>query len=124
MNNVSASRQTVPAQGNAGFTLLETLISLAIFMAIALPLVANVYTIDHAVIGLDKITATCILEQEVALCRAFPDKIQVLKTRRVGDVDWTVRTTIEGKEFATVRLTVDKADKQISKVVFYHYRKM
>lgn len=102
-----------------GYTLLETLIALAILLSIIVPLTAVAYKNSGALRARSALTAQCLLEQEAALATAFPEDVVPVKRRMIDDAEWVVKTEITGKDPLVYAMTALWGTRAEGKVVFY-----
>ncbi len=102
-----------------GYTLLETLIALAILISIIVPLTAILHKNSSALHARDTLTAQCLLEQEAVLAVAFPEDVIPVKRRMADSLEWIVKTEVTGKDPLIYSMTASRGDKEAGKVVFY-----
>ncbi|MGA2506121.1 MAG: hypothetical protein ABSF80_01415 [Chitinispirillaceae bacterium] len=107
---------------SGGYTLIEVVISLSIFIAIAVPMLCAVISNTGALRSQEALEATWMLEQEAESIRLLPDEVMPVKHRIIEGRDWTVRIESEGKSLVKYSLTASRKDKVRGSVVFYVYR--
>ncbi len=105
-----------------GYTVIEALIALSIFVAVVVPLMQRMYISAKINRGKDKMVASCIIEQETALLYTFPDRIFTSKSRTINRKKWTVKAYIKGDKLKKVELKVYKKKKFVEKAKFYIYK--
>lgn len=105
-----------------GFTLLETVLALSIFIAIVVPLMQQMTSAGRMNKGNQKMVAACIIEQEAEILRLYPDQIFTSKKREVKGVTWTVKASIQGEKLKECQLEVFRGRKKIDKAKFYIYK--
>ncbi len=104
-----------------GFTLLETVVSLSIFLAVVVPLMQHMTSAGRMNKGKQKMIAACIIEQEAATLRSYPDQMFTTKQRKVKGITWTVKASIQGDKLKKCHLEVYRRKKRIDKAIFYIY---
>jgi type II secretory pathway pseudopilin PulG len=104
---------------NCGYTLLEVLISLFLFIAIAVPMLTGVVTNTGALRSQEALTAAYILEQEAAFARLFPDDVPLVKHRVVDGKSWTVTIDAQGSPLRKFELVAMHNGKKCGMVVVY-----
>ena len=102
----------------SGFTLLETVVALGIFLAVVVPLMHHMTSATRMNKGKQKMVAACILEQEAAILRMYPDEMFTSKQRHVKGVTWTVKASIQGDKLKTCHLEVFLRNKRINHLSF------
>jgi prepilin-type N-terminal cleavage/methylation domain-containing protein len=115
-----ARRRSVCAP--TGFTLLETLVALAVFTMVVVPLMTGVSLHNQTRATRESIVATCLLQQEEQRIRAFPQYIDPVRYRVVGSKTWVVHAETAGSRLVWCTLSVEKDGHQCGKVGFYVYR--
>ena len=110
--------RSLPSEEN-GYTLVETIISLAILLLILVPLVSMVYKNNSVSETQKKITAICILEQEAAIIKTIPSDMIPVKRRVIKGNEWVIRTEKEQKGVVKYQMTVSDKDKEYGKIIFY-----
>jgi prepilin-type N-terminal cleavage/methylation domain-containing protein len=99
-----------------GYTLLETMIALTIFAAIVLPLTSYLYRDLIFARYQDKVTAQCLLDQEVRRAQVFPNQISPIKRRRAGNQDWEIRNQTTGDKLMKCTFTALKNNRIVGEV--------
>lgn len=102
-----------------GYTLIETLIAFVILMVILVPCIGYLYRLSGGHDAEKKITAICILEQEAAIVRTFPDKKLPVKRRMVNNSEWLITTEVTGSGLLRYRMAVSDGKRDLGEVVFY-----
>ena len=108
---------------SGGYTLIEVVISLAIFISISVPMLCAVIKNTGALRSQDALEAVWMLEQEAASIRLSPDEAMPVKHRIIEGRDWTVRIESEGKPLVKYSLTASRKDKVRGKLVLFVYRR-
>ena len=103
----------------SGYTLLEVLISLFILLTIVIPLITVIYRNSKAIDTEKSITAICLLEQESALVKAYPEETVPIRRRVINGREWTIKTEITGTGLLQYQMTVNDQLKQRGELVFY-----
>ncbi len=106
----------------SGFTLLEVLISLSILLIAIIPLSLIAYKNTDSTDAEKEIIANCLIEQESALVRAYPDQILPVKRRTVLGTEWLIQTEYTGTDLVQYKMRV-KDHKLRSEFTFYGRRK-
>jgi hypothetical protein len=96
---------------SGGYTLIEVVISLAIFISISVPMLCAVIKNTGA-----------LRSQEAATIRFSPDESMPVKHRIIEGRDWTVRIETEGKPLVKYSLTASRKDKVRGRMVLFVYR--
>ncbi|MGA2508556.1 MAG: hypothetical protein ABSF80_13895 [Chitinispirillaceae bacterium] len=107
---------------SGGYTLIEVVISLSIFIAIAVPMLCAVISNTGALRSQEALEAVWMLEQEAESIRFSPDEVMPVKHQIIEGRDWTVRIESEGKPLVKYSLTALRKDKVRGSVVMYVYR--
>jgi hypothetical protein len=107
---------------SGGYTLIEVVISLAIFISISVPMLCAVIKNTGALRSQEALEATWTLEQEAATIRFSPDESMPVKHRIIEGRDWTVRIETEGKPLVKYSLTASRKDKVRGRMVLFVYR--
>ena len=106
-----------------GYTLVEVLISLFIFIAIAVPMIAGVITNTGSLRSEEALVASWILEQEATAARLFPEKIVPIRYRTVGGKEWIIQTEQSGSPLVRVDLVALHRGKKCGRVIVYALKK-
>jgi hypothetical protein len=104
---------------DTGYTLIETVISLVLLIAIAVPLITRFYYGNTLHESRAELTGIWLIEQEAALIRAFPSKILPVKRRYCDMDEWTLRTTVIEKKPVHYRITAELRGKVHAQSTFY-----
>lgn len=102
-----------------GYTLVEVLVSLGIFLAIIVPLMGSMSASVKVNRGKDKLIAAGILEQEAAILRMFPGEIFTEKRRKIGQKEWVIKASFGGDRLKICTLQVMVKGKLVDKAIFY-----
>lgn len=102
-----------------GYTLLEAVIGLSIFVVIVVPLLSHMFGYNRVRECESRITATCLLEQESKLALQSPDSIQIEKKRTINKEEWLITTSHEGNEFVRYDMKAVFRGKIQGEVIFY-----
>jgi len=102
-----------------GYTLLETLIALAILMSVIVPLTTMLHKNSGAIHTRNALIAQCLLEQEAALAMAFPEDVLPVKRRMIDSLEWIVKTEVTGKDPLVYAMTALRGTREEGKVIFY-----
>lgn len=107
---------------NSGYTLIEVIISLSIFIAISVPMLCAVINNTGSLRSREALEATWMLDQEAASIRFSPDEAMPVKHRIIEGREWTVRIETEGKPLVRYSLTASRKDKVRGRMVMFVYR--
>ena len=102
-----------------GYTLVEMLVSLGLFLAIIVPLMGYMSVPVKINRGKDKMIAAGILEQEAAILRMFPGELFTEKRRKIGPKEWVVKASFAGDRLKTCTLQVYCKGKLVDKAILY-----
>jgi len=94
------------AQSESGFTLIEAMVALAVFVGIVVPIVSLAFRNSQTTRAGDLLTAACIIEQESALLRACPQTWVPSKQRTVRGMTWIVTSEATGDVLKQFRVSV------------------
>jgi hypothetical protein len=108
--------------GSGGYTLIEVVISLAIFIAISVPMLCAVVRNTGALRSQEALEAVWMLEQEAASIRFSPGEPMPVKHRIIEGRDWTIRIETEGRPLVKYSLAASRKDKVRGNMVIYVYR--
>jgi type II secretory pathway pseudopilin PulG len=106
----------------SGYTLLEALVALGIFLMVFVPLIGRFGAAGNVSLARDKVIAMCLAEQEAALVKAFPDQAEPAKRRQAGGQEWLVRTEVSPGPLRQCVVTVSRGQRKCGEVRFYVYR--
>ena len=104
---------------DGGYTLIEVVIALFLFIAIAIPMMAGFFSNNGTVRSQEALTATWLLEQEAAAACLFPDDVQADKHRTINGQDWEVVIASDGSSLVKYTLTASKLGKKRGELVVY-----
>jgi hypothetical protein len=107
---------------SSGYTLIEVVISLAIFISISVPMLCAVIRNTGALRSQEALEATWMLDQEAASIRFSSDEAMPVKHRIIEGRDWTVRIETEGKPLVKYLLTASRKDKVRGRMVLFVYQ--
>lgn len=105
-----------------GYTLLEALISMSLFLVLVVPLILHMSNSAKTNKGKEKLTAICLLEQETTHLRLFPNDIFTSKRRTTGNCEWEIKASFEGSNLKKYHLKAFKKKRLIEQIVFYVYK--
>lgn len=103
----------------SGYTLLETLIAFCILLVVAVPLITFLFRLTGAHDSEKALTGMCLLEQEAAIVRTFPQRVVPVKRRVVDGKEWIIKTEVSGSELLLYRMNVNDGKKNRGELVFY-----
>jgi Tfp pilus assembly protein PilV len=104
-----------------GFTLLEAMIGLGLFLAVVIPLLSIIDTANRRQNSRDEFTALCLLEQECALVQNDPKGAKQTRKRVANGKEWTVSVKCRGTGLVTCSMTIATAGKNYASATFYVY---
>jgi type II secretory pathway pseudopilin PulG len=107
----------------SGFTLIEVMIGVSLFIAVVVPLMAGLYLNTGIERSEDALVGAWLLEQEAASVRLFSDEGLSGRHRIVNGNDWTVEVQAEGTPLVKYTLTALKHGKKKEEVVVYGIKK-
>jgi len=102
---------------------LEVLVAMIIFLAFILPLIVQMSASVKINRGKDKMVAACILEQEAARLKMFPDDVFYTKRRTINGIEWIIKAAFQGNELKKCTLSASAKGKKVDQVIFYLYEK-
>lgn len=111
-----------PRNNPNGYTLLEVLIAMSLFLMVIVPMMGYMSASAKVNKGRDTMIASCILEQEAAQISLFPTEIFSTKRRTVNGREWVIQASFEGNELIKCTLSAAKHGKTVDKVIFYVYK--
>jgi len=106
---------------NSGYTLLESMVALVLFLMVVVPLIARMSNGVSLNRGEDIIIAASLLEQESMRLKTFPDDQFLTKTRIVNNQEWKIKAVVTGSALKTITLTAFKRNKEIETIRFYRF---
>jgi len=109
-------RRTLRQHGKDGFTLIEALTALGIFLMIVVPLFAMAFRNTQTGHARDLFVSACLLEQESALVQAAPEAWVPSKLRTVNGIRWTILCTTSGDELREYRISTQKAGVRVGEI--------
>lgn len=121
LNKNSVDIKKSALRNQAGYTLLEVLIALIIFMAAVVPLIGRLWTVNMSIDAQNKYTAQCLLEQEIACSQTFPADIIPLKRRMVNAKEWEITSALTGSTLQSCAIAVSVNKKTYASAVIYVY---
>lgn len=107
------------SKASAGYTLLETLVSLIILMSVVVPLVTYFYRGTLLTESRRELEGTWLVEQEAAVIKLNPDTMLPVKRRYIGGREWTIRSEKQNGTVTTYRIAAELAGKEKAQAVFY-----
>jgi hypothetical protein len=116
---ITKQKRTSIQPHNHGYTLMEVLISLSMFIAIAVPMLAAVATNTGTLRSQEALMASWILEQEAAGVRLFPEDVAPIKYRVVDGKSWTITIDAQGSPLRKFELVAVHKGKKCGKVIVY-----
>lgn len=93
-------------RGQGGYTLLEALVALALFVVVVIPVVTLFVRAGRDNRVLERIVASSILEQETVLFKASPAQWPMSKQRTVEGKQWTLKSQIRGGPLYEAQLSL------------------
>lgn len=106
-----------------GYTLLEALIALSLLLFLIVPLIGRMLDSIKINKGTNAVIASCLLEQEAAVIRSFPQEAVSTKRRQINGREWEIRAKLTGEIYTECTLEAFNGKTKIEKVIFYVYRK-
>jgi prepilin-type N-terminal cleavage/methylation domain-containing protein len=91
-----------------GYTLLEVMIGLAVFVTVVIPLTSFLFKDLFFAKYQDKVTAFCLLDQEIKKAQVFPGAMCSLKRLNVASQDWEIRSETSGSGLMKCKFTAMK----------------
>jgi hypothetical protein len=104
-----------------GYTLLEALIALSIFMVVIVPLLGRLATGAGMSRARDALAASCLIEQTAVGIELYPDEVKPVERRRVGPRVYEIRTDASGSGLQTYRIRVSCRGKRIGEAIVYRH---
>lgn len=104
---------------SSGFTLVELLVSLSILVAVLVPVLISFNRNRGISESENEIIATCILEQEAAMIRKFPNEVLSVKRRMVAGREWLISIENSGDDIIKYRIKISDPAKYHDELVFY-----
>lgn len=114
-----AKTQTKMKLNNRGYTLLESMVALVLFLLVVVPLMARMSIATKMNRGVDVIIASSILEQESMHLRLFPEDFYMTRSRSVNGQEWKIKGTMTGNAFKTITLSASKNNRVIERCTLY-----
>ncbi len=99
-------------------TLLEVLVGLTILLLVVVPLSTVLARSASTKAAREKLTATCLLEQETAIVRHFPSERSMVRKRTVAGREWTVRCESSGGPLVKWKVSVSDRERETATVGF------
>ena len=110
------SRRNNPNNAS-GYTLVEVLLSLFIIIAIAVPLISNIFTNKDSLRSQEMIVAVWLLEQEAMKIRYFPESaVNGSKKQTIDGKEWTIKTEMNGSSLIKCHLVALHKGRQVDEV--------
>jgi len=101
-------------ESNEGFTLVEALIAMVVFVAVVVPLLASVFGGRNQNRAQDLFTATCFLEQEAKKAQVLPENPAPEITRTINGVQWKINWEVAGDKLQTCVARIYKGGKFVT----------
>ena len=106
-----------PLDGN-GYTLLETVIALAILISIVVPLVSIMQRNNTIASARNELTGIWLIERETKLVRSFPEKVTPIKRYTIKRREWTIRIDKKGNDIVEYYMTTEVNKKKVVEACF------
>jgi prepilin-type N-terminal cleavage/methylation domain-containing protein len=103
----------------SGYTLLETLIALVIFVGVVVPLLAYISGGKSQDRARELIIATCLLDQEVKKARFNTGDVPMIVSRNINGLEWQVKFSCSGAGLQSCNAGVYKNGKYITDAAFF-----
>jgi hypothetical protein len=112
-------------KSNTGYTLIEALISITVFVGIVVPLMAHVYNSKGQARSNDLVVAESVLEQEIAKAQILSDNPSPEITRTIINAEWMVKFEVNGEsgKLQVCKAIAFKNRKPVAEAGFYKYVK-
>jgi hypothetical protein len=107
----------------SGYTLVEVMIGLSLFLCVVVPLMAALYANTGLQRNEDALVGVWLLEQEAASVRLFGNERELSKHRIINGDEWTVEVQAEGAPLTKYTLIALKHGKKKGEVVAYGVKK-
>lgn len=117
--NTTLQGQRPGAKRNDGYTLLETVIAVAILMAVVIPMLSWFYRGSTLHDAQMELTGIWLIEQEAAVATAFPQSVLPQKRRSIASEEWVLQTTVAGKQLPCYTITAVFRGVKRATVTFY-----
>jgi Tfp pilus assembly protein PilV len=117
--NVFDHRNGIDKSNISGFTLLEVVIGIVLFVAVALPLTAWFYSNNGTIHSQESLIAVWLLEQESAHIKMFPEEVGSVRVRVVDGKEWKIMINKEGNQLVQYTLSAATNGKKMGEVVVY-----
>jgi prepilin-type N-terminal cleavage/methylation domain-containing protein len=108
---------------STGFTLIEVMIAVVVFVGVVVPLLAHIFGGKNQNRAQDLITATCFLEQEAKKAQVLPDNPAPEITRTINGVEWKIKWVVTGEKIQTCVAKVFKSGKFVTDACMYRHVK-
>lgn len=115
----SLPKNTLITSFQGGFTLLETLVALSLFVVVVVPLFSYLTANSGTVKLQNMVTAQGLLNQQVALVREYPDGQPEHKNILVGIDKWQISIIKSDTGLVLFTISASKHNKKISEVYLY-----
>lgn len=103
----------------SGYTLLETVVSMALLVTIAVPLVSHLYRGFLLANSERECVGMWLCEQEAAIVQTFPSQSLPVRRRQIRGEEWTIRTDKQGGNPLHYQITAHLRSKEHALVHFY-----
>ena len=118
-SRVALTRSKCGRLKDYGYTLLETVISLAILTAVVIPLF-GIFTPSNTIVDAHReLTGIWLVERESVIVRTFPHEILPVKRKYINDREWTIHTEASETQPKQYRITAEIRGKIKAEARFY-----
>jgi prepilin-type N-terminal cleavage/methylation domain-containing protein len=104
-----------------GFTLIEALIAMVVFVGIVVPLLVFLYGGKGQARAQDSIVAESFLEQEAKKVQVLPENPAPVIIRSISGVEWKITWDVSGDKIQLCKAVVYKAGKAVTDAGFLRY---
>jgi prepilin-type N-terminal cleavage/methylation domain-containing protein len=106
-----------------GYTLIEVILAMFLFSAIAIPMLCAVISNSDAMRSQESLTAAYLLEQEAMRVRLFPEDAAPIVHRTLDGKAWTVEIKADGTPLVKYELMAIKKNRNCGRAIVYAYQK-
>ena len=118
-----AQNDNTTGSSDSGFTLVEALVAMVVFVALVVPLMVYIFGTRNQNRAQDLFTATCFLEQEAKKAQVLPDNPAPEITRTINGVEWKMKWEVSGDKIQTCVAKVYKNGKMVTDAVMLRVTK-